>query len=66
MNITGGDPLRIPANDPITLCARSDLDKDRFYSGALINLGIYNTQLNAAQVAAIYRQVSIVTACHWP
>jgi hypothetical protein len=58
VNITAGDPLLIPATQPITLCARSDLDPDRFYAGAIANLGIYNTQLTAAQIASIYRQVT--------
>ncbi len=53
--VTGGFPLRIDA--PITLCARSDLDPSRFYNGALANLGIYDSQLSAAQVRAIYQQV---------
>jgi hypothetical protein len=77
VNITAGDPLLIPANEPITLCARSDLDPNRFYAGAIANLGIYNTQLTAAQVATIYRQVQLaadmaefrchnVSCCTWP
>lgn len=53
--VTGGFPLRIDA--PITLCARSDLDPSRFYNGALANLGIYDSQLSAAQIHAIYQQV---------
>ncbi len=55
MPVTGGDPLRI--NAPITLCARSDLDPQRFYNGKLANLGIYDSQLTAAQIRAIYQQV---------
>jgi hypothetical protein len=62
VNTTAGDPLLIPATQPITLCTRSDLDPDRFYAGAVANLGIYNTQLTAAQVAAIYRQVTAAVA----
>ena len=44
------------------LCARSDLDPNRFYAGAIANLAIYNTQLTAAQVATIYRQVAVAAA----
>lgn len=53
--VVGGLPLRIDA--PITLCTRSDLERDRFYNGALTNLGIYDSQLTAAQIQAIYQQV---------
>lgn len=62
VNITAGDPLLIPANEPITLCARSDLDPNRFYAGAIANLAIYNTRLTAAQIATLYRQVTETAA----
>jgi hypothetical protein len=61
-NVTAGNPLLIPANEPITLCARSDLDPNRFYAGAIANLAIYNTHLTAAQIATIYRQVNAAAA----
>lgn len=48
---------------PITLCARSDLQPERFYSGSLANLGIYNVPLTAAQIASLYTQVP---ACFQP
>ena len=62
VNITAGDPLLIPANEPITLCARSDLNPNRFYAGAIANLAIYNTRLTAAQIATFYRQVRAAAA----
>eukprot|EP00887_Chlorella_sp_A99_P005410 scaffold1.g5410.t1 len=57
---TGGQPAEI--DEPIHLCARSDLDPDRFYDGAVAHLTIWNDALTPDQVAGIYRQYGIVSA----
>ncbi len=52
--VTGGDPLTVDA--PITLCARSDLNNDRYFDGRIANLGIWSTQLTAPQISTLYMQ----------
>ncbi|KAL4548009.1 hypothetical protein Ndes2526B_g07220 [Nannochloris sp. 'desiccata'] len=49
---TGGGPLNL--NGTLTLCARADLDSDRFFSGNLANLRVYNVPLEAEQVKALF------------
>jgi hypothetical protein len=49
---TGGAPINL--NGTLTLCARADLDPDRFFSGNIANLRIYNVPLEAQQVKALF------------
>jgi hypothetical protein len=51
---TGGRPLILDGT--LTLCARADMNADRFYSGNLANLRIYNSALNEFQVKALFDQ----------
>jgi hypothetical protein len=51
---TGGSPLLLDGT--LTLCARADLDADRFYSGNLANLRIYNAALDEFQVKTLFDQ----------
>lgn len=55
LSAVGGAPMQLAGN--ITLCARSDLDPNRFYSGYIANLGIYNTSLTPAVLGALYKNV---------
>ena len=48
----GGDPIFL--NGTLTLCARADLNSQRFYSGRLAHLRIFDFALNETQVQAIY------------
>ena len=41
---------------PMTLCGRSDLYPDRFFSGHLSNLMLFDTGLNPGQVAALFHE----------
>ena len=47
----GGDPFSPP--DALTLCARSDLQAERYYGGDLDELSVYNRALSAAEVVAL-------------
>lgn len=46
--VSGGDPMFL--NSPITLCGRVDLNADRFFSGRLAELSIFDDALNKQQV----------------
>lgn len=48
----GGDPIFL--NGTLTLCGRADLNSQRFYSGRLAHLRIFDFALNETQVQAIY------------
>lgn len=44
----GGDPIYLDGN--IYLCARSDGDSQRFFSGSVAQAGFYDVALNASNV----------------
>lgn len=44
----GGDPIYLDGN--IYLCARSDGDSQRFFSGSVAQAGFYDVALNASHV----------------
>ena len=46
--VPGGAPALLTG--PITLCGRSDLDADRFFTGSLSNLMLFDTSLQPEQV----------------
>lgn len=50
----GGNPISL--NGTLTLCARADLNSQRFYSGRLAHLRIFDFALNDSQVEAVYVQ----------
>jgi hypothetical protein len=52
VTVDGGSPILL--NGSIALCARSDLDAARFFSGRLAALSIYDVALNSIQVANLY------------
>ena len=56
MAVTGGGPMAVAG--PMVLCARSDLSPNRFYSGRIANLGVYNTSISAPAMATLYDQAS--------
>ena len=45
----------------ITLCARSDLDPNRFYTGYIANLGIYDTSIGSSDMKVLYIAVRLCT-----
>ncbi|GAB4816757.1 hypothetical protein N2152v2_003803 [Parachlorella kessleri] len=49
---TAGAPMALPG--PIVLCGRNDLDPDRFFSGSIARLAIFNTSLDPGDVAALF------------
>jgi len=49
MQITGGAPADLTG--PITLCGRSDLSAERFFTGQLSNLMVFDTALSEDQVS---------------
>ncbi len=61
--VPGGPAL---LTGPVTLCARSDLDPDRFFSGRLSNIMLFDEALSPSQVAALYgeyqRQAVVVVS----
>jgi len=50
---TGGENMTL--NGTLHLCSRVDENVDRFYSGSLAQLRIYNTAFDAPQVKALYQ-----------
>ena len=52
LQISGGAPIYL--NNPIILCARSDLDPNRFLDGSVAHLALYNTALSNEQVQNVY------------
>ena len=64
--VTGGGPMAVAG--PMFLCARSDLSPNRFYSGRIANLGVYNTSISAPAMAALFHQASgggaVQTGCN--
>ena len=44
----GGDPIYLDGN--IYLCARTDGDSQRFFSGSVAQAGFYNEALNATNI----------------
>ena len=42
-------------DSPIFLCARRDLDRDRFWSGKLAHLMLWDQALAASDVANLFR-----------
>lgn len=46
--IDGGDPIYLRGN--IFLCARSDGQSDRFFSGSVAQLSLYDEALNATSI----------------
>ena len=46
--LDGGDPIYLRGN--IFLCSRSDRDPDRFFSGSIAQLSLYNEALNASSI----------------
>ena len=53
--VVGGGPMAVKGG-PMVLCARSDLSPNRFFSGRLANLAIYNTSVSAPAMATLYDQ----------
>ncbi|KDD76511.1 hypothetical protein H632_c200p2, partial [Helicosporidium sp. ATCC 50920] len=51
-NVTGGDPLH--ADGLLTLCSRSDQDPDRFLSGSLAHLILWNRSIDAPAWKSLY------------
>ncbi|KAI3433616.1 hypothetical protein D9Q98_003425 [Chlorella vulgaris] len=49
---TGGGPMNLTGN--ITLCARSDLEATRFFTGSLAHLLIFNTSLSPDNMLELY------------
>lgn len=52
----GGDPIYLDGN--IYLCARTDGDSHRFFSGSVAQAGFYNEALNATNIQALYNAVT--------
>jgi len=48
--VTGGAPANLSGT--ITLCGRADLSPERFFSGQLSNLMLFDSALNEEQVGA--------------
>jgi hypothetical protein len=46
--VSGGDPMFL--DSPITLCGRVDLNAERFFSGRLAELSIFDNSLTKQQV----------------
>jgi len=55
---TGGGPLNL--NGTLHVCSRVDEDPERFFSGSIAHLRLYNSALSAAQVKALYDADSAV------
>ncbi|KAF5839090.1 hypothetical protein DUNSADRAFT_1635 [Dunaliella salina] len=56
VQVTGGAPADL--DGPITLCGRSDLSVERFFSGQLSNLMLFDTALTEDEVAELYSSYS--------
>jgi hypothetical protein len=50
--VDGGNPMQL--NNNIYLCGRSTIDDARGFNGRLASLSLYDTDLNTAQIAALY------------
>ncbi|KAL4430893.1 hypothetical protein ABPG75_006149 [Micractinium tetrahymenae] len=49
---TGGGPMNLTGN--LTLCARSDLEPSRFFTGSLAHLFVWNRSVTPEEMALIY------------
>ena len=57
--IDGGDPIYLRGN--IFLCTRYDGASDRFFSGSIAQLSLYNEALNASSIEV---QLYLTAQCH--
>lgn len=57
MQFDGGNPLELTGN--ITLCSRDNLTENRFYSGSLSHLSLFDVALTTQQVLDLYRAVPV-------
>ncbi|KAK2080285.1 hypothetical protein QBZ16_000138 [Prototheca wickerhamii] len=59
-SVNGGDAMNMTGD--LTLCARSDLEASRFFTGDVTQLRVWNQSLSAAQFAALYQQTAAPAA----
>lgn len=52
----GGNPINLTGN--VYLCARTDADSQRFFSGSIAQLGFFNVALNSSSIQALYTAVT--------
>ena len=58
----GGAPMELNGN--LTLCSRTDMDPDRFFTGSIAHLSVYsNTTLTGDQVEALYQREVVGSVC---
>lgn len=64
VDVPGGDPSALTG--PLRLCARSDLDTQRHFSGWLSGLALWDEPLPAGSVAALFAAYQRQAVVHHP
>lgn len=54
--VDGGDAIQLDGT--LSLCGRADGDAERFYTGLLAQLSLWDRALNADEIAALYTHIS--------
>lgn len=53
--VDGGDPMQL--DGVLSLCGRADGDADRFYTGLVAQLGLWNEPLTAEAIQELYNHI---------